>query len=232
MRLVSTIRTDLRLQWRNGFYLAAAAVLVSTILVLRWIPEEGARAIMPAALISNIVTNTFYFAAAQVLLEHGEGTRIATAITPLRTGEYLTSKVITLAGLSLIETLSISVLGIGGDVLEPIALASLALGVAMASILLTLAGIGFAAGYRSVNEAMMPSVLVVMIASIPVFGWYGLGGPLLHAAHPIAGPLWLIGQWAQPMTPWMWAAAFVVPALWFWPVYRFSAKRLAGSTHR
>ena len=39
-RLAATLRCDLRLQLRNGFYYATALVVVASVILLRCLPEE------------------------------------------------------------------------------------------------------------------------------------------------------------------------------------------------
>jgi hypothetical protein len=84
----------------------------------------------------NLLINGFFFMAGLVLLEKGEGTLEAQVVTPLRTGEYLASKVITLTVLSLLESVLLVLLAVGLDINW---LALLA-GVALMTPLLALAG--------------------------------------------------------------------------------------------
>ena len=83
-RLAATLQTDVRVQWRNGFYLATAFVVVCSIALLRWLPNDITALLLPVVLLENILINTFYFVSALLLLERGEGTLSAQSITPLR----------------------------------------------------------------------------------------------------------------------------------------------------
>ena len=83
-RVVATLGADVRVQFRNGFYLASAFVVACSVALLRWLPPDVAGLLLPVVVLENIVVNTFYFASALLLLERGEGTFAAQSVTPLR----------------------------------------------------------------------------------------------------------------------------------------------------
>jgi fluoroquinolone transport system permease protein len=114
-RLAATLRSDIRVQLRNGFYFATAFVAACSIVLLRWLPPELAAVLLPVVLLGNIVMNTFYFVGGLLLLERVEGTFAAQSVTPLRPVEYLASKVLTLTALSLVESLLIATAVVGFD---------------------------------------------------------------------------------------------------------------------
>ena len=103
-RLLSTMRWDIQLQFRNSFYYASAFVAVVLIIMLKQLPDINWALWWPVVIMENLVINAFYFMAGMLLLEKGEGTLEAQIVTPLRPWEYLTSKVLTLGALSLLET--------------------------------------------------------------------------------------------------------------------------------
>src|SRR5436305_5271778 len=77
-RLLATIRCDLRLQQRNGFYYATAFVVAVYALGLSQLHASGARlnlaGLLPAVVLNNLMITSFYFIGALVLLEKTEGT--------------------------------------------------------------------------------------------------------------------------------------------------------------
>lgn len=188
-RLAATLVCDLRLQWRNGFYYASAFVVAGSVLLLHWLSDEALDRVLPAVIFGNLLTNSFYFVAALVLLENGEGTRAVQAVTPLRIDEYLLSKVLTLAVLSVVESALLVALTRGLEGAWP----GLLLGLLLASVLLTLFGVVAVAHYRSLNEFLMPSVLYTLGLGLPLLGWFGLGAGWLYAWQPLGGPLALMG---------------------------------------
>ena len=212
MRLAATVQCDVRLQARNGFYYATALVVIFSVVILQVLPRAFAEALLPVIILENVVTNSFYFVSGLILLERGEGTLAAQTITPLRRGEYLGSKVLTLAGISLAESLIVAVSVLG---LDP-GLVPLAMGVALASVLLTLFGVGFV-------------VPITFVLSVPIMGWYGLGPGWLYQWHPLQGPMDLMGAWVRPLSTGHLVFAIVWPALCVIPVYWWSRRALTRS---
>ena len=215
MRLAVAIGCDLRLQWRNGFYYATALVVLVSILLLRWLPEDVVAVLLPIVIFENVATNSFFFVAGLLFLENIEGTRAAQVVTPLRTRELILSKALTLGALSLIESLLIvaAVQGVGLETLP------LAIGVALASALLTLLGIAIASRYDSITDYLMPAVLYSGLLSLPLLGWLGIGSAWWYAWHPLDAPFRLMGSAYAPMNGTSAALAIAWTLLWFAPAY-------------
>ena len=226
-RLGATLRTDVRVQLRNGFYLATALVVACSILLLRWLPPDAAAWLLPVVLLENVVMNAFYFVSALLLLERGEGTFAAQSVTPLRADEYLASKLVTLTALSLVEGLLIAaaVRGLDGR------LVATALGIALAAVVLCLAGVALVVRYEAINEFLMPSVLYTGLLSLPLLGYLGLGARAWYLPHPLQGPLELM-QLPAPHTPGGLSYATLCPALWIVPAYLWSRRALRGMRSR
>src|SRR3982750_3529278 len=155
-RLLATIRCDLRLQQRNGFYYATAFVVAVYALGLSQLHAAGIRlnlaALLPALVLNNLMITSFYFVGALVLLEKTEGTLAAQVVSPLRAGEYLAAKVITLTALALAYNLAVVALVVG-DRFGALALIA---GVGAMSALMVMAGFLAVARYESVNEFLIP----------------------------------------------------------------------------
>ena len=220
-RLAATLRTDVRVQLRNGFYLATAFVVACSIALLHWLPKDVAALLLPVVLLENIVINTFYFVSALLLLERGEGTLAAQSVTPLRRDEYLASKVMTLTALSLVESLLIAtaVTGINGRLLI------MSFGIALAAMLFCLSGVALIVYYESINEFIMPSVLYTAVLSLPVLGYFGVGAREWYLLHPVQGSLELM-QMQAPYMPARLAYAVGYPLLWLVPISLWSRRAL------
>src|SRR5258705_5397588 len=109
--------------------------------------------------VGNLLIGTFSFIGGLVLLERGEGTLTAQVVTPLRIGEYLTAKVVTLTALALAETLVV-VLVIAGWRFNALLLIA---GAALAAALYCLAGFIAVARYTAINEYLLPSGAYITI---------------------------------------------------------------------
>lgn len=213
-RLLATMRTDLRLQLRNGFYIAAAFVVLVLVILLRQLPEASRSLGLPMLIFGNLLINGFFFVAGLVLLEKGEGTLEAQVVTPLRTGEYLASKIVTLTLLSLVESGLIVLLTVGLNVSWPALLA----GVVLMTPLLVLAGFLLVSRYDTLNEFMFPAVGAVAVLSLPLLPAMGLLEGVLDGAWVYVMPVepsWLLLQAAvAPVEPWQPIYGLLAGALW------------------
>lgn len=223
-RLAATLRVDMRVQYRNGFYAAAIVVMIASIAMLRWLPRDAALLLLPAVILENVLVNTFYFVSGLRLLERVEGTFAAQRVTPLRIGEYLGSKVATLALLSLAESLLIATAVVG---LHPGLLAT-ALGIALAAALFCLAGLAAVVRYDSINTFLLPSVLYTFALSLPLLGHFGVGSEAWYRLHPIQGALELMGD-EPPATGGGLLYAIAYPLAWTVPAYLWARSALLGA---
>jgi len=220
-RLAATIRTDLHVQWRNGFYAATAIVVVMSILLLRWLPTEVSVLILPVVILEAVLVNTFYFVSGLLLLERVEGTFVAQSVTPLRGHEYLGSKIVTLTVLSLAESLLIatSVFGVGAWLI------GLTLAIMLAAVLFCLVGIAVIVRYDSINEFLLPSVPWAFVLTLPIFGAFGFGAAEWYLLHPIQGPFSLMQPGAAHTAGGL-AFAIGYPLLWIVPAVLWSRRAL------
>lgn len=216
-RLFATVQTDLRLQIRNGFYYAAAFVLGVYMLALTQLPLAGVWLgwLLPALVVNNLMISSFYFISGMVLLEKNDGTLNAQVVTPLRTGEYIWSKALTLTMLGMLYNGII--IGLLAGLRAALALMP---GLAATSIFYCLFGLVVVARYRSLNSYFMPSLLWIGFLTLPLvpdaLGWQH---PLLYL-HPLSAILVLLHAAIEPINAGLLLYAVGYAALWlagaFW----------------
>lgn len=220
-RIISTILWDIRLQWRNGFYYAAMFVVVLWVLLLRTQPQENVSFFVPVLLFGNIVMNAFYFIGGLLLLEKGERTLEAQVVTPLRTGEYLFSKVFTLTMLSVVESFVIIFMAVGFD----FSILPVLIGVVLLAVMFALAGFMFVVRYDSINEYLFPSILFQSILSMPVlFYFLKMKEAAWFFLQPFQPPLELIVAGFQPVETWRIVYSLLYGGLWVWILYQMSQR--------
>ena len=131
-------------------------------------------------------------------------------VTPLAVWEYLVSKTVTLAALSLVEQFVIvgSAYGFGFGV------GALIAGVALAAILYTLTGFILVARYDSINEYLFPSVFYLTVLSLPLLHYFEIWNTWLMYLHPLQAPLVLLKAAFGPIEPWQWAYGVLYSILW------------------
>ncbi|MGH2354493.1 MAG: ABC transporter permease [Chloroflexota bacterium] len=227
MRLLAAVTCDVRLQFRNGFYAAAVFVVGALALVVSQLPTLDLGWLLPALVSGNLIINTFYFVGGLVLLEKGEGSLEALVVTPLRTGEYLASKVLTLTVLSVVENVIVVALlyGLGFGVLP------LVVGVALAAALYVLVGFVAVARYASINEYLLPSVVYTSALTLPLVAYLGRweGGAfallyLLLYLHPLQAPLMVMQAAFEAVDAWRVLYGVLYAGLWIGVTYLWSRR--------
>lgn len=219
-RLLSTMQLDAQLQFRNGFYYAAAFVLAILAGLISQLPALDWDWLLPPVVMQNLIISTFYFFGGLVLLEKGEGTLEAQVTTPLRPSEYLASKVITLTALGLVENLIVVFLAYGpGFRILPLLIGIVATGAGYALL-------GFIAvvRYDSINEYLFPSLLYTALFSLPLLNYFGLVRSWLFYLHPFQAALLLLQAAFQPVELWQWVYGLLYSGLWIGLVFLMSRR--------
>ena len=209
-RFLSTVRYDIQLQFRNGFYYASGFVALLMVIMLKQLHGVNWAQWWPPIILENLVINAFYFLAGLVLLEKGEGTLEAQIITPLRPWEYLLSKVVSLGLLSTLETLLIVVVisGFGFNWVW------LILGVLFLIALYSLYGFFVVARYHSISEFILPSVLWTMGFSLPLLYYFDVWRNWVMFLHPLQAPLVLMQAAFEPLPAWQIIYGLVYSLVW------------------
>ena len=178
-RLTATLALDFRLQRRYGIYviIGAAGLLMALPLRLLFGPEV-LRFFMPLLGLSGISITVFFLIGVLLLLERGDGTLDVVFVSPLRPGEYLTSKLLSLCALAGVESALLVGVAFGFDYRHPWLI------VAVLSRALLVGSIGLAIGvrYRSITDFLLPAIAFVFLLDLPVLEYLGvLPGPWLYA---------------------------------------------------
>ncbi|HMP42973.1 MAG TPA: hypothetical protein PKA05_21540 [Roseiflexaceae bacterium] len=201
---------DIRLQWRNGFYAATAvmpAVMVGLVLQL---PVSLPIVLLPVLVAGNLLITTFYFIAGLVLLERSDGSDAALQVSPLRTTEYLAAKVATLGILALAENLLLVRAAFVGEINPGLLIG----GILVAAVLYTMVGAVAVARYQSLNEYLLPSMVIVSLLTLPLLpaalGWQH---PLL-LLHPLQPAMSLLRASIEPVAAWEIGYAVVAGIGW------------------
>lgn len=224
-RFMATMRCDVTLQMRNGFYAVTIFLTVLWAALLAQAPT-GIRWALPPMLVGNLLVGAFYFVGGLVLLEKAEGTPAALAVSPLRAAEYLLSKTLSLTFLALLETTVIA----GAATNWRFDIAPVVLGTILASALYCLSGYIAVARYSSINEYLLPSGLYIAILWIPLMTYLGNWRPWLLYLHPMTAPMALF-EAAVTSAPW-WYVPYGVLYGAAWVALLFALARRTYDTGR
>ena len=103
-RLLSAMKIDVRVQIRTKLYAIGigAGILVAVALSQLAGPDQ-LFSVVPTLMLLVVGGSTLLYVAGLILFEKDEGTLKAIIVSPLRTSEYLWSKIITLTALATLE---------------------------------------------------------------------------------------------------------------------------------
>ncbi len=170
MRLVISLKQDIRFQFRHGFYYVYAILSVFYILVLRFLPVPLVHPTMVLILFTDVCALGFFFVGAIILLERGQNITESLFVTPLRLYEYLLSKLLSFLILSVLST-GIIILGASIHMQNVV---WFCFGLILSSGIYTLFGLVFAAKARNVNDYFVRSLGMGMLISLPIVAYLGL----------------------------------------------------------
>ncbi len=201
--LAATAMLDLRLQARNKLFAIGFGVALSTGLVARALLAVTAVAVLlPGIWLGAIGTTTFMFVTGMVLFEKGERTLDALIVTPLPVRTYLFSKVLTLSGFAMVESLLVLVFAHG---LRGVAFAPLLLGIGFLGALYTLIALAQVVSQTSVTDFLVPGAFVSLtLLQLPVLDAFGVWShPLLYLVPTQATVVLMKGAFTE-LVLWQW----------------------------
>jgi fluoroquinolone transport system permease protein len=221
-RLHAEVACGIRLQHRNGFYWAVGFVVAFWVLLATQLPALDWALLLPVVVLNNLLITTYFFIGGLVLLEKAEGSLQARMVTPLRPGEYLAGKVITLGVLGLLENLVIVV----AVARRLPTMAPFAAGTLLAGVILALFGFIVVSRYDSINEYLMPASGYTALLVLPIVPYFGVAASPLWYLHPMQAPLVVLRAAFDEAPMHQMAYGVGYSLLWCWLLYRLAARRL------
>ncbi len=199
MRLARCVGNDIRLQWRAGFYGVYVVIVAAYGLVLAALDPGLRRSATALMIYIDPSVLGFFFLGGLMLLERGDGVLDALFVGPLRAGEYIAAKGLSLTLLALLSSLA---LALAGGVL-PTSAGLLFAGVALTSLMITFFAVAVGCRLTTVNRYFFGGALCALPLIAPVIEAVGvLSHPLLRWL-PAAPGLALIdaGLGGAPLGP-------------------------------
>jgi len=187
-RLLSSVRWNVQLQVRSGYYTITVLFILVMVLLLRQIPATlHLEWILPGFLLVNQLIS-YMFIVALLLLERAEGVLSGLAITPLRPREYIGAKVGSLLLLTLTENLLILLFSYGYQVRWLFLL----LGLLLLSTFFLLFGFALGTYFRSINGFLLPGGAIAGLLVLPLLNHFELVQSWLFYLHPVQPMLTLL----------------------------------------
>ena len=213
--LAAMVRWDVRLQRRYGIYAVYAVVTLAYALGLRLVPVGFRPTAAVVVVFTDPVLLGFYFVAALVLFEKGDGVLDALVTSPLSARAYLASKVLSLSLLAVVASLVLAVAAVGTR-FDPL---PLVVGVGLTSALFVLLGFVVVSRFDSLNAYFLVGMSALSPFSLPLLGILGdVESPLFYLL-PTQGTLVLLESAVGSVPSWQLAYAVGYLALWLGPAW-------------
>lgn len=161
MRFRHLVFWDMKFQVRYGFYLLYGFLTVLYAVLLLSLPESWTEKAAAILIFSDPAAMGLFFMGAIVLLEKSQRVTSFHAVSPVRPWEYVGSKVLSLS------TIALLVAGVLAAVAKYSQLPRILLGTFLSSILFTLLGLILAARITSLNQFLLVTVPVELLAFLP-----------------------------------------------------------------
>lgn len=220
-RLVSTLRWEFMLQFRQGLIYAALFVTAIWSILLSQLPSVAAGWLLPFVLFVDVSIFGFFFMAGMLYLEKDDGVLEALVTTPLRTRDYLLAKIISLTLLSV--AVSAVIVAIATFVVGalPVNWLMLVLGVALNSWFLTMAGFVLAVRFDSISDFILAALVVFIPFQIPLLDFFGIWESPLVYLVPTQPTMLLIEAALRPIPVWqvLYALGYLavaIPLVMWW----------------
>ncbi|MEM7802302.1 MAG: hypothetical protein AAF633_24125 [Chloroflexota bacterium] len=199
-RLLNSIRLDTQLQVRNQLYNIVIPIAILFGLGMAYFFTQDQLHIgIPVLFLLATAGTGYIFAAAMILFEKQEHTLDALVVTPLRPREYLNAKIISMTNIALVEGIVLIIcayiIWYGFDFNSPLYL----LGCILLQIMFTIVGIIVVVRYDKINDFLMPSGLIAIVAELPTLALLIDWEPIWFYLIPTYPPLLVIWAAFEPL---------------------------------
>jgi len=188
MRLLHAVRADIRFQVKQGFYYVYMVITVIYLIILSFLPHGALAVVTPLIVFSDPSVLGLFFIGGIIMLEKLQGVMMVMVVTPLRSEEYILSKVISLAVITLLVGVAITGFSYHKEVNWPVLLLSILL----TSGIFTLCGIMISAGCHTVNGYIIKIIPYMMLFTLPCLSLIGFPYSWVFTVFPSVAALRLM----------------------------------------
>ncbi|MDP3398794.1 MAG: hypothetical protein Q8S23_06570 [Bacteroidales bacterium] len=188
MRLLSAIWSDIKFQAKQGFYLVYLIITIMYLILLSMLPPNVLTIALPLVVFSDPSVLGLFFIGGIILLEKSQGVMMAIVVTPLKTEEYVLSKAISLALVSVFAAITITAL----SPIDNVNWFLLIISTILTAGLFTLSGIMINAGCNNVNQYMVKTIPYMLLFTLPCFSLLGFEYSYLFTVVPSVAALRLL----------------------------------------
>jgi len=214
-KLLTTVKWDMKLQYKYGLYIVTGIVTFLYVLLLMPLPENLLDRITIFIIFTDPALLGFLFIGALVLFEKSERTLDALTVTPLKVKEYMASKMISLSILAMGSSLIIVLFSHGFS----LNYLSFTTGVLLTSLFFTLIGFIAVVRFNTLNEYFLTQIFYMGILNLPLLDYLGvLKSPVFYVI-PTQASLVLLRSAFGEVAMWELLYAVIYLALWIGIAY-------------
>jgi fluoroquinolone transport system permease protein len=178
MRIWSLLRGDIRFQYKYGFYLLYLVFSILYISLIFSLPHAWREKAAILMIFTDPAAMGLYFMGAIVLFEKSERVLDSIAVSPVKTYEYMLSKLLSIGVISVIVGFSIGFFSHAVNMT-----ARFLAGIFLCSCLFSAVGLLVAAKSVSLNDFVISTIPAELLINIPAIAWlfgWRPGWLLLH----------------------------------------------------
>ena len=212
MRIKSLILSDIRFQYRYGFYFIYFIFSVLYIALVFAFPESWRKTAAMLMIFTDPAAMGLFFMGAIVLFEKSERVLDSVAVSPVKPLEYVISK---LVSIGIIATLVACIIGFSaGVVARPL---DFILAVFLCSCLFSSAGLIVACKISTLNQfiiAAVPAEILIVVPAVLWMFWFKLNILFLHPGVSmlmLCGGEWKV--WPALLALLFWTALLILWAV-------------------
>lgn len=188
MRLISAIWADMRFQMKQGFFFVYIGITLMYLIILSFLPSNIVDITLPLVVFSDPSVLGMFFIGGIIMLEKSQGVLSVLIVSPLRTGEYIIAKTISLTIIGVLVACAIT----GFSSYQGVNWFLLIIATALTSGIFTMLGIIINAGCNTVNEYMLETVPYMLLFIAPCFSLIGFPYSDLFTVVPSVSALRLM----------------------------------------
>ncbi|MFA9380797.1 MAG: ABC transporter permease [Acetanaerobacterium sp.] len=179
MKLRALLIGDIRFQYKYGFYFLYLVFSVLYIALLYALPQDWLSKAGVLMIFTDPAAMGLFFMGAIVLLEKGERVLDSIAVAPIRPHEYMLSKLLSLAVISVVVALAVALAG--GIRLHPFYFVA---GVLLGSCLFSCVGLIIASHSTTLNAFLLLSIPAEIVINLPAIAYLFGYRPAWLILHP------------------------------------------------
>jgi fluoroquinolone transport system permease protein len=216
------LKTEISLQWRQGFWLVYFVVSALYIIVLLNVPNEKRMMVSLIMILTDTTMLGVLFIGALVLLEKQQSVIHSLFVTPLEPSRYIWAK-----------TLSLSLIAVAMSILVYLPVWEfsaytllLLLTVTFTAGTFAMLGLGLAAGVETINQYFGIQMLVSMLVCLPVIPYLLLDQHPAFILLPYIASLDLMLGMLDPLPGWRMITDLLMMCAWGWLAYKYALHRV------